>query len=70
MKQYYEALFLSYRPRTECSKPLKKFQNHLYGHPVLNFVVRAVASVWMNINIVTLQHYKEFISFIFYLMVY
>ena len=52
------------------AKPLKNFQNHLYGHPVLTFVVRAVASVWMNINRVTLQHYKEFILFIFYLMVY
>ena len=52
------------------SKTVKKnFQNHLYGHPVLTFVVRAVASVWMNINRVTLQHNKEFIMFIFYLMV-
>ena len=45
---------------------LKNFQNHLYSHPVLTFVVRAVASVWMNINKVTLQHNKEFIMFIFY----
>ena len=37
------------------AKPLKNFQNHLYGHPVLTFVVRAVTSVWMNINRVTLQ---------------
>ena len=28
----------------------KKFQNHLYGQPVLTFSVRAVVSVWMNIN--------------------
>ena len=48
---------------------LKNFQNHLYSHPVLTFVVRAVASVWMNINKVTLQHNKEFFMFIFYLMV-
>ena len=27
------------------AKPLKKFQNHLYGQPVLTFAVRAVASV-------------------------
>ena len=89
MKQYYEALFLSYRPRTtECSisqycdtngysgrskhawalavNRWKKFQNHLYGQPVLTFTVLAVASVWMNINRVTLQHNKEFIMFIFY----
>ena len=37
------------------AKPLKKnFQNHLYGHPVLTFVVQAVARVWMNIKRVTL----------------
>ena len=38
-------------------------------HPVLTFVVRAVARVGMNINRVTLQDNKEFIMFIFYLMV-
>ena len=27
------------------AKPLKKFQNHLYGQPVLTFAVLAVASV-------------------------
>ena len=27
------------------AKPLKKFQNHLYGQPVLTFAVPAVASV-------------------------
>ena len=49
------------------AKPLKKnFQNHLYGQPVLNFAVLAVASVWMNINTVKLQYNKEFIMFIFY----
>ena len=48
------------------AKPLKNFQNHLYGQPVLTFAVRAVASVWMNINRVTLQHNKEFIMVIFY----
>ena len=89
VKQYYEALFLSYRPRTtECSisqycdtncysgrskhawalavNRWEKFQNHLYGQPVLTFAVPAVASVWMNINRVTLQHNKEFIMFIFH----
>ena len=73
MKQYYEALFLSYKPwiessysqfcNTNCThsisrtmevrvgfsaKPLKNFQNRLYGNPVLTFVVRAVASVGLN----------------------
>ena len=49
--------------------PLKSFQNHLYGQSVLTFAVRAVASVLMNITRVKLQHNKEFIMFIFYLMV-
>ena len=44
----------------------KNFLNHLYGQPVLTFTVLAVASVWMNIDTVTLQHNKEFIMFIFY----
>ena len=35
MKQYYEALFLSYRPRTECS-------NLQFGQPVLTLAARAV----------------------------
>ena len=48
------------------AKPLKKFQNHLYDQLVLTFAVRAVASVWMNINSVTLHHNKEFFMFIFY----
>ena len=51
--------------RWALAKPLKNFQNHLYGQPVLTFAVLAVASVWMNINRVTLQHNKEFIMFIF-----
>ena len=48
------------------TNPLKNFPNHLYmyGQPVLTFAVRAVASVWMKINRVKLQH-KEFIMFIF-----
>ena len=50
------------------AKPLKKnFQNHPYGQPVLTFAVLAVASVWTNINRVTLQHNKEFIMSIFIL---
>ena len=51
------------------AKPLKKFPKSPIHHPVLTFVVRTVASVWMNINRVTLQHNKEFIMFTFYLMV-
>ena len=51
------------------ARRLKNIQNHLYGQPVLTFAVRAVSSFWMNINRVTLQHNKEFITFIFYLMV-
>ena len=67
-KQYFTiqiALNIHYDGSTRglLAKPLKNFQNHLYGHPVLTFIVRAVASVWMNINRVTLL-------FIFYLMVY
>ena len=86
MKQFYEALFLSYRPRTtECNisqycdtncyslrskhawalavNRWKKFQNHLYGQPVLTFAMLAVTSVWMNINRVTLQHNKYYVYF-------
>ena len=48
------------------AKPLKNFQNHLYGQPVQTFAVLVLASVWMNINTVKLQHNKEFIMFIFY----
>ena len=51
------------------AKPLKNFQNHLYAQPFLSFAVRAVASVWKNINRVKIQHNKEFIMFIFYLIV-
>ena len=54
------------------AKPLKKKKkkkNHLYGQPVLTFAVRAVVECWTNINRVTLQHNKEFIMFIFYLMI-
>ena len=43
----------------------KNFQSHLYGQPVLTFAVLAVASVWMNIDTVTLQHNKELIMFFF-----
>ena len=48
------------------SKTVKKISQIAY--PVLTFVVRAVASFWMNINKVMLQHDKEFIMFIFYLI--
>ena len=63
----YKLLFRIIEARVGFSrKPLKKFQNHLYGQPVLTFTVLAVVSVWMNINRVTLQDNKEFIMFIFY----
>ena len=99
-KQYYEALYLSYRPRTiECSisqfsktnctqsifrtinrgllaKPFKKFpkspirpagSHNFWQAPNLQCELWSI--VWMNINRVTLQHNKEFIMVIFYLMV-
>ena len=51
------------------AKPLKNFQNHLYGQPVLTFAVRAVVEC-LNEHLiearVTLQHNKEFIMFIFW----
>ena len=49
---------------------LKNFQNHIYGQPVLTFAVRAVASApCLNEHTrVKLQHNKEFIMFIFYLI--
>ena len=52
------------------AKPLKNFQTRLYGNPVLTFVVRAVASVGLNEHQQGyVQHNKELIIFIFYLMV-
>ena len=46
----------------------KNFQNHVYGQPVLTFTVLAVASVWMNINRVTLQHNRGiyYVYFLFW----
>ena len=92
MKQYYEALFLSYRPRTECS--ISQFCNTKCTHSIFRTIDRSTRGllpkplkityiwpagshfcrascgrVWMNINRVTLQHNKEFITVIFYLMV-
>ena len=46
----------------------KNFQNHLYGQPALTFETLTTAK-WMNNYRVTLQHNKEFVMFIFYLMV-
>ena len=91
----YEALFLSHRPRTECSisqfcktccshsigtrgllaklfkqfskSPIRPADSHFWQ--ALNFQWQLL-SVWMNMNRVTLQHNKEFIMFIFYLMVF
>ena len=44
----------------------KNFQNHLYGY---RFSRLTSANFAVNIKRVTLQHNKEFIVFIFYLMV-
>ena len=44
----------------------KNFQNHLYGY---RFSRLTSANFAVNIKRVTLQHNKEFILFIFYLMV-
>ena len=97
-KEYYEALYLSYRPWTECSisqffktnctqsifgtinpglfnsETVQKISKITYTASRFSFLtsaklaVRAVLSVWMNINRVTLQHNKEhnkeFIMFI------
>ena len=94
VKQYYEALYLSYRPWTECSisqffktnctqsifrtinpglfnsETVEKISKITYTASRFSFstsaklAVRAVSSVWININRVTLQHNKEFIMFI------
>ena len=87
-KQYYEGLFLSYRPRAECS--ISQFCNTKCTHSIFRTIDRSTCGplakqlkknfqshfcrascgrVWMNINRVTLQHNKEFIMVIFYLMV-
>ena len=50
------------------ANPLKKFPNHIW--PAGSHFCRASCGrIWMNINRVTLQHNKEFITVIFYLMV-
>ena len=76
VKQYYEALFLSYRPRTKCSisqhawafsqtvKNISKITKYIW--PAGSHFCRASCGrVWLT---VTLQHNKEFIMVIFYLM--
>ena len=97
---YYEALYLSYRPWTECSispffktnctqsifgtinpglfngETVQKISKITYTASRFSFLtsaklaVRAVWSVWMNINRVTLQHNKEhnILCLFFYLM--
>ena len=94
VKEYYEALYLSYRPWTECSisqffktnctqsifgtinpglfnsETVQKISKITYTASRFSFLtsaklaVRAVSSVWMNINRVTLQHNKEIVMFI------
>ena len=53
------------------AKPFKNFQNHLYGQPVLTFNKHQICSASCKLfNRVTLQHInKEYIMFIFYLIV-
>ena len=73
VKEYYDALFLSYRPQTKCSisqffRPncshsKKNFQNHPYGQPVLTFD-KISAKFAVYFKRVTLQHNKDF-GFIF-----
>ena len=89
LREYYEALYLSYRPRTKCSISqffktnctqsifttinrgllAKLFKQYTASRFSLStsakFAVRAVWSVWMNINRVTLQHNKQFFMLIF-----
>ena len=83
--QYYEELFLSYRPRTECSIshctysifwPERSKHEWAFCETAKKFSKSPVRpagcdlwSVWMNINRVTLQHNKEFIMFPFYWVV-
>ena len=63
----YKLLFRTIEARVSFSrKPLKKFSKSSIRPAGSDFyTVLAVASVWMNINRVTLQHNKEFIMFIF-----
>ena len=55
------------------AKPLKNFQNHIYGQPVLTFAVRAVASVWTNILELSSNIIENllclFFTYLFYLCV-
>ena len=52
------------------AKPLKNFQNHIYGQPVLTFAVWAVANVWTNILELSSNIIKKLLCLFFYLMVY
>ena len=63
VKQYSEALFLSYRPRTECCISQFCKTNIQDDGSTRGLLAR------MNNYRVTLKHNKEFIMFIFYLMV-
>ena len=83
-KQYYEALFSSYRTRTKCSisQLFKTNYTHSifrttepskhaweFSKTVQKFSLLTSAKFAVNVKRVTLQHNKEFIVFIFYLIV-
>ena len=56
--------------RGHLAKPLKKISKITYTASRFSLLrCELWSSVWMNINRVTLQHDKEYIMFIFYLMV-
>ena len=63
VKQYYEAMFLSYRPLAECSFSL--FCNTKCTHSIFRTIDRSTRGLLA----VTLQHNKELIMVIFHLMV-
>ena len=83
-KQYYEALFLSYRTQTKCS--ISQFFKTNWTHSIFRttepskhawefsktvqkFSLLTSAKFAVNVKRVTLQHNEEFIVFIFYLIV-
>ena len=46
------------KKKTEKTHALKKFQNHIYGQPVLTFAVRAVAVSKKFLNNITLTSFE------------
>ena len=66
-----QSIFRTINPGLFNSETVQKISKITYTASRFSFstsaklAVRAVSSVWMNINRVTLQHNKEFITFIF-----